>query len=212
MKVKKSNRILLSSATLLMCVSILALTMYVLFTTSVDLVNHLESGDLDVSLVRTDLTGKVLGSDGQFKDYHNTSRVDFSMPTTHNLFDLQEDSYIVPGSQYIATMQVINNGNVKFGYYIEFLIDKTSSPELCEQLQVVVTSGDKKIATTLSDFYLGDESDYISILDIGCISTVTVEVYFIDDSSVNNAAIDKKVHFDLIVHAQQVTSVETLEK
>ena len=207
MKSKYANKILLSSVTLLLCLAILTLTVFVFFDNSVGLINHIESGELDVSLVRTDLKGKVFSSDGALKDYHNPARIDFSTPSKYNLFDLKDDVYVVPGCEYIATMEVINNGDVKFGYYIEFVVRDDSSLELCEQLQVVVTSGDKTITTKLSDFMLGGEGDYISILDIGCISTVTVEVCFIDDSSINNAAMDKKVYFDFIVHAQQVTSV-----
>lgn len=206
MKVKKKRRMLLSIITLLLCVNILILTVYAFFADNVVLVKHLYSSDLEVSLVRTDLNCKLFANDGSLVDYHNPTRVDFSAPTEQNLFDLEEGIYVVPGSQCIATMEVVNNGYVKFGYYVEILLDKTSSEELCDQLNIVVTCGDKTITSTLSDLTLGDEGDYISILDIGCISTFTVEIYFIDDSTINNDAMDKKVYFDLVVHAVQVTS------
>ena len=185
---------------------ILVLTVYAFFAENLVLLNHLEAGDLEVSLVRTDLKGKVYGEGGNLQDYHNPGRIDFSTPTDYNLFDLEDETYVVPGSQYIATMEVINDGDVTFGYYVEILVDKSSSEELCEQLQVTVTCGDKTINTTLKDLNLGGEGDYLAILDLGCISTFTVEIYFIDDSDINNDAMDKKVYFDLVVHAQQVTS------
>ncbi len=76
-------------------------------------------------------------------------------------------------------MEVINGGDVTYGCYVEILVDKSSSEELCEQLQVTVTCGDKTISTTLNDLNLGGEGDYLAILDLGCISTFSLELKYI---------------------------------
>ena len=206
MKNKSQRRMLLSFVTLLLCSILLILTTYVLFSDTAVIQNHLAAGDLQVTLVRTDLKGKIYGVDGLLKEYHNPGRIDFSTPTEENIFDIKDGIYAAPGIEYNATLDVINLSDITFGYYIEIVVDEKSSKELCSQIVIKITSGDKEISGTLASLTLGSENDFVSILDVGYTSTFNVELYFIDDDSVNNSAMDQKVYFDLVVHAVQVTS------
>ena len=122
-----------------------------------------------------------------------------------NLFDLYKDAYIVPGVEYRAEMLVTNNGSTTFGYYIEIIVSEDSSPELCEQLYITITAGDKKVSGTLSDLYLGTEADFISVIEANGSSTFDIEVVFQDNDN-SNAAMDKTVYFDLVVNAVQIPS------
>ena len=204
MEGKSSKIFLLSCVTLLLCLTLLIATLYTMYVNEMNLVNHLSAGDLEITLVRTEITGKVYGSDGLMHDYSNTNRVDFSNPTEANLFDLTEETYFVPGMEYKATLAVENNSDTVFGYYVELLVSDESSKELCNQLQVVISSEDKQVSGKLSDLFLGSENDYVSIVELGASSSLTVEIYFVDDSSVNNNVMDEKVYFDLVVHANQI--------
>ena len=202
---KKYRRLLLSCLTILMCMSALVAVAYILFTDNIKLVNHLKAGDLEVTLTRTNLTGKVFGPDGQLRDYSNNAHVDFSTPNDDNLFDLYKDAYIVPGVEFKAEMLVTNNSSTTFGYYIEIIVSEDSSPELCEQLYITITSGDKKVSGTLSDLYLGTEADFISVIEANGSSTFDIEIIF-EDNGNSNAAMDKTVYFDLVVNAVQIPS------
>ena len=203
----KSSRIFfVSSATILICLVVLISSLYSMYVSGNSYVNHLKTGDLEVTLIRTEVTGKVYGSDGLMHDYSNTEHVDFSNPTEQNLFDLTEETYFVPGMEYKASLSVENNSDVVFGYYVEILVSDESSEALCQQLEVVISSGDKQVSGKLSDLLFGNESDYISIVELDSASTFTIEISFIDDSTVNNEAMGEKVYFDLVVHAVQATS------
>ena len=90
---KKYRRLLLSCLTILLCLSALVALAYILFTDNIKLVNHLNAGDLEVTLTRTNLTGKVFGPDGQLRDYSNDAHIDFSDPNDDNLFDLIDSMY-----------------------------------------------------------------------------------------------------------------------
>ena len=202
---KKYRRLLLSCVTILMCLSALVALAYILFTDNIKLVNHLNAGDLEVTLTRTNLTGKVFGPDGQLRDYSNNAHIDFSNPNDDNLFDLYKDAYIVPGVEYRAEMLVTNNGSTTFGYYIEIIVSEDSSPELCEQLYITITSGDRQVSGTLADLYLGTETDFISVIEANGSSTFDIEIIFKDNDN-SNAAMDKTVYFDLVVNAVQIPS------
>ena len=203
MQNKKIRRVLLSVVILLMSLMVLVITTYVLFKDDIILVNHISAGDLNVSLIRTDLKGKILGTDGKLHDFHNPGQIDFSKPTEKNLFDLENDVYIVPGVEFKATLLVVNSGSTNFGYYVNIVIGDDSSIELCEQLYVTISAGDKKVSGTLADLYLGGEHDFVSVIESNGSSSFDIEIIFIDNGN-SNAAMDKTVYFDVIVNAVQV--------
>lgn len=208
---KKIRRLLFSCATILMCLTLLVAVAYALFTDNINLVTHITTGDLDITLTRTNLTSIVIGPDGKLRDYTNTGHIDFSTPSNDNLFDLYEGVYIVPGVEFKATLLVENFSDIEFGYYVELLVSDDSSLELCEQLLVTITSGDKQVSGTLADLKLGSENDFISKLNVGDSSTFDIEIIF-EDNDNSNAAMDKTVYFDLVVHAIQIPSSQDSSK
>ena len=208
---KKIRRLLFSCATILMCLTVLVAVAYALFTDYIKLTTHITTGDLDITLTRTNLTSIVMGPDGKLREYTNTGRIDFSTPSNDNLFDLYEGVYIVPGVEFKATLLVENFSDLEFGYYVELLVSDDSAQELCEQLLVTITSGEKQVSGTLADLKLGSENDYISKLNVGDSSTFDIEIIF-EDNDNSNAAMDKTVYFDLVVHAIQIPSSQDSSK
>ena len=137
--------------------------------------------------------------------------VDFSAPTDRNVFDITDETLIVPGCVYTAEMQIQNNSDVAFGYWLEIVFDDTVDLTLAEQLKVTVATVDteKSISGMLNENkgLIGEEADPIGILAKTGSALFTVTVEFSDlDHSVNNNAKLTSFEFDIIVHAVQITT------
>ena len=64
------KRILLASCSIIaMCLCAIVGMTYALFTDSVSVKNHLQAGNLDIALVRTDLEYAILDNDGYLTTY-----------------------------------------------------------------------------------------------------------------------------------------------
>ena len=208
MQINKIGRVLLCCATIMMCITLMVLTIYSSYTDETELVSHLNAKNLEITLVRTNLSSLVYGNDGVMRENVNSTKVDFTKANNKNIFDLTKSTQIVPGTKYKATMCLENKGSVVIGYYVEILLDENKSDDvLCKQIQVTITADNgKKVSKKLSDLKLGSENDLISSVDIGGSSTFDVEISFIDDDNVNNNAMEKKVDFDMVVYAIQIPS------
>ena len=68
----------------------------------------------------------------------NPEDVDFSGPTNRNVFDLSDGDKIVPGCKYIATLEVVNNTDVAFAYWIEIVPTGDVDIALANQLEITV--------------------------------------------------------------------------
>ena len=208
----KKRSVLLSALTLMLCLALVASGTYALFSDQVTLKNHLQAGTLDITLIRTNLTTLSLDdTTGFLVETENAEDVDFSAPTTRNVFDITDETLIVPGCVYNAEMQIQNNSDVAFGYWLEIVFDDTVDLTLAEQLKVTVTTvdGNKSISGKLSENagLIGEEADPIGILAKTGSALFTVSVEFCDlDHSVNNNAKLTSFEFDIIVHAVQITT------
>ena len=208
----KKRSVLLSALTLMLCLALVASGTYALFSDQVTLKNHLQAGTLDITLIRTNLTTLSLDdTTGFLVETENAEDVDFSAPTTRNVFDITDETLIVPGCVYNAEMQIQNNSDVAFGYWLEIVFDDTVDLTLAEQLKVTVTTvdGNKSISGKLSENagLIGEEADPIGILAKTGSALFTVTVEFSDlDHSVNNNAKLTSFEFDIIVHAVQITT------
>ena len=208
----KKRSVLLSALTLMLCLALVASGTYALFSDQVTLKNHLQAGTLDITLIRTNL--KTLSLDnttGFLVETENPEDVDFSAPTTRNVFDITDETLVVPGCVYDAEMQIKNNSDVAFGYWLEIVFDDTVDLTLAEQLKVTVTTADgsKSISGMLDQNkgLIGEEADPIGILAKTGSALFTVTVEFCDlDHSVNNNAKLTSFEFDIIVHAVQITT------
>ena len=208
----KKRSVLMSALTLMLCLALVASGTYALFSDQVTLKNHLQAGTLDITLIRTNL--KTLSLDnttGFLVETENAEDVDFSAPTTRNVFDITDETLVVPGCVYNAEMQIKNNSDVAFGYWLEIVFDDTVDLTLAEQLKITVTTvdGNKSISGMLDQNkgLIGAEADPIGILAKTGSALFTVSVEFCNlDHSVNNNAKLTSFEFDIIVHAVQITT------
>lgn len=210
---RKTRTILVACVTALLCVAMIAGGTYALFTDQVTMTNHLQAGTMDITLLRTNLTTKTLNSATGFlisNEYADDE--DFSDPTNKNLFEIDSADMIAPGCEYNAEMQIFNNSDVAFAYWLEVVFVGTEKPELANQLRVTVTtaSGTPIEAYLKDGLTVGNETNAIATLAKGAAQIFYVKVDFVDDKTAgvtfdNNNAMDNVLQFDVIVHAVQVT-------
>ncbi len=207
--------LLVSAALILLCFTIIAGMSWALFTDTETLHHHLKAGDLDITLTRTNLATKSLNrTTGFLVEAESPADVDFSN-TNKNVFDLTDESLIVPGSQYEAELRIENKSDVAFRYWLE--IDFLGgSGMLANQLKVTVTTfgGEVKEAWLRNGFLVGSENEPISILAKGGAQLFTVKVEFVDDRQTNtdftnNDVMNDNAKFDIVIHAVQETTAPT---
>ena len=205
----KRRSIILSAMTLMLCIALVAGGTYALFTDSVKLTNHLQAGTLDITLVRTNLKTKSLNqTTGFLVETENADDVDFSKANGDNVFDMTEGTLVVPACWYDAEMQISNNSDVAFGYWIEIVFDGSVPVALAEQLQLSVTTVDGTTSKKVSESagLIGSEAESVSILAKTGSELFNIKVEFLDlDHAVNNNAKLQNVTFDILVHAVQIT-------
>ena len=218
---KKFRVLLMTCVSMLLCVTLLAAGSYALFTDDVTIKNHLKAGKLDITLKRTYLETNYLTDNGYLDDYGTDEIVDFTGKTDRNIFDITnpEDSLIVPGCYYEATMELSNNSDVAFGYWIEVVLNGENPYQLAKQLKIDVTTYDENNQAVVSSkyinegLYVGSETVPVGKMSVSSASqTFKIKMTFVDDKDDedkeedNNRAMDKEVKFDIIVHAVQLTS------
>lgn len=210
---KRLKGLVLAMVSILLCVTTVVAGTFALFSDTVNVTNHLESGTLNVTLERASATKTILTSDGYLTEV-TVGEKDFSDANTDNLFGLVAGDKIVPGSVLNANMTIKNDSTVAFGYYVKVVLSsdsgKVSDQELAQQLKVTVT-GDRTVSTKLSDgVFVGGESDVISKVGVGEQKTFSVKVEFVNDAIDttvdNNEAMSKNVYVDFIVYAVQQLS------
>ncbi len=198
---------LVSVVTVVLCVALAAGGTYALFSESVTLVNHLHAGTMDITLTRVRLeTVSLDPSTGLLASAQNNERTDFSLPTARSVFDLTDQTLLVPGSFYSAEMQISNNSDVTFGYWLEIVFDDEAALAFADQLKVKVISanGTKDAALSESAGLIGGADAPIGVLAKTETAFFTVSVEFCDLEGMNNAAKSQNLHFDVIVHAEQI--------
>ena len=208
---KRKRALLISCSVILLCMSIIVGMTYALFTDSISVKNHLQAGNLEITLKRNSLKYCILNDEGVLAE-NEAGELDLTDPTDKNVFELdREDVVIVPGSYFDAEMEIANKGNVAFTYSVTIKLQDNSDRNLAEQLQVTVTRPGETEAITkkLSEFAGGLEISMGSVNVGQAPENFNVKVEFIDDvddtSIDNNSAQDNSVEFDLIVKATQAT-------
>ena len=209
---RRKRSILMSVMTMMLCLTLVAGGTYALFTDEASLSTHLEAGKLDITLKRTYLESMVLNDSTGFLDEVTDNRIiDFSNTSPENVFGITDETLIVPCTSFTATMQIENHSDVAFGYWVEVKLDTKASDLtsdiLARQLIIRIDlGGGVYYEQKLSDGLTVGEGTYIDVLAIGETDEFKVTMTFIDDSSVNNSAMNKNVDFDIVVHAVQVVS------
>ena len=213
---KSTNRkraLLVSASVILLCMTIIVGMTWALFTDTQKVTNHLQAGDLSITLKRTELTKTTLNAQGKLvTSAPDTTTKNFSNPTDENVFGIVEGEKIVPGTKYVAKMQVENHSDVAFGYWVEIVCtDKTNGADLAKQLKVTVNTGTDASASVNDGLTVGSSSNYVGELIIGATAEFTVTVEFLDsfvaENNIdhNDLAQGENLSFDLVVHAVQAT-------
>ena len=213
---KSTNRkkaLLVSTAIILLCMTIIVGMTWALFTDTKTVSNHLQAGDLSITLKRTELTKTTLNAQGKLVTSDpDTTTKNFSNPTDENVFGIVEGEKIVPGTKYQASMQIENHSDVAFGYWIEIVCtDKTNGADLAKQLKVTVNTGADASASVNDGLTVGSSSNYVGELIIDATAEFTVTVEFLDsfvaENNIdhNDLAQGENLSFDLVVHAVQAT-------
>ena len=214
----RKRALIVSAAVILLCMTAIAGMTWALFTDTQTVENHLQAGDMKITLKRTELTKTTLDSKGYLTTLPaDTTPVNFTNPKDDNVFGLEDGEKIVPGTKYAATMQIENHGDVAFGYWIEVkCTDKSAGEALAKQLKVTVTT-DKDITGFVGDglTVTGADGGNVGAVAIGETANFTVTVEFLDSAIAengiadNNLAQEQKLDFDLVVHAVQLTQAPT---
>ena len=211
---KRNRSVLLSVLVLVLCLALIAGGSYALFTDEITLEQHLQAGTLKATLVRTELVTKELDGNGFLvsnEDDPDKRRINFTEATTENAFGIDSTDKIVPGSKYKATFELSNSGDTAFGYWIEIgCTDKKDGENLAKQVKITVN--DDKNSAFVGDGLIvkAQNSNFISVLSKGGVTTFTVTVEFLDSHVTenlenNNLAKGQSLYFDLVVKAIQVT-------
>lgn len=216
MKGTNLKRVLLvSSSVILLCMSIIIGSTWAIFTDQKTVINHLQAGDLDITLKRIKLTKTALDGNGYLSEFTPDEHVKiFTRETDENIFGIGDNEKIVPGSKYSAEMRIVNNSDVAFGYWLEIkCTDKTNGEDLSKQIKITVDTD------TTSSAFIGEgltikgaNGGYIDELVIGEAKNFTVTIEFLDsfitenglNKGDNDLAQNENLTFDLIVHAVQV--------
>ena len=193
----------ISCVIIMLCTTLIVGASYALFNETVSVGNHLQAGNLDADLTRTNLKFAVLDTNGVLVDHEDGDDVDFTGTTNKNIFGLTGDQKIVPGSYFEAEMYLSNNGTVAFDYEVEIKILGESN-KLAEQLNVTITTANGTETFMLSEIngkYVVTEGR----MYINSSASFTVRVEFVDGAA-NNDAQDQSCAFDLVVTAVQATN------
>lgn len=214
---KSTNRkraLLVSASIILLCMTIIVGMTWALFTDTKNVSNHLQAGDLSITLKRTELTKTTLNTSGKLvtSDPDKTV-VNFSNSTDKNVFGIVDGEKVVPGTKYVAKMKIENHSDVAFGYWIEIVCtDKTNGADLAKQLKVTVNTGSDASAFVNDGLTVkGASGGYVGELIIGASAEFTVTVEFLDsfiaENNIdhNDYAQGENLSFDLVVHAVQAT-------
>lgn len=210
----RKRSLIVSGSVILLAMTIIVGMTWALFTDTRRVSNHLQAGDLSITLKRTELTKTTLDAVGYLVELpKDTTVVNFSNPTNENVFGTVEGEKVVPGTKYVAKMQIENHSDVAFGYWIEIVCaDKTNGGDLAKQLKVTVNTGSDASAFVNDGLTVrGADGGYVGELLIGENAEFAVTVEFLDsfveanEIDHNDLAQGENLSFDLVVHAVQAT-------
>ena len=223
---RRSTAIILALLAIILSVTLITASTFALFSDSVKIRNPLQAGNLKISLTRTAYSREILDEDGYLELRKNVD--DYAgdkIENVSNVFELADGELIVPTSKLSASFNVKNESTVAFTYSIQLIVIDEEGKELTaedyenlnliKQLKLTLTGEgeNNSVSGKLSD---DENGDFIvegkSIVTVGNSENFTVELEFLDlDDSVNNTAMDEKVHFDLVIRAVQSTTRPVIE-
>ena len=206
---------------------------YAQFTDRAKITNHLQSGDMQLTLKRIDYTHMMLDDDGFVADVtpdgHDVVK-DFSKEETNdNLFDLDNADRFVPGASVSAKLVLSNekaNSVAAFNYWFTVKLavaEGETLAALAEYLLLDVKfenhsewnvsniklSGDDKahFDAETGEITIGTSQKPIGVLGVGASQTFTVTISMDKNAPNGEGGVSNQaISFDLVVHAdQQIT-------
>lgn len=205
---KKERYIILwiiSIVTINLCFALLTIGTYSIFEDKVIIHHHLEAGTLKINLSRTKLVYNKLNNSGVLEEYENNEIVDFTKTSTkdRNIFDINNDTLIIPGSKYHAYLTLTNSGSVAFNYYIKVITKSKNSLSNQIKITIIVKDNDYQYQNTLSEGLLvGNAINPLGSINASENVNFEIILEFID-SKTNNDAKNENTNFDVIVYAIQ---------
>ena len=202
---KQKRVLLMACALVLLCMSLIIGITYGLYTESLTTSNHLQAGNLDISLIRTDLSYRVLNEEGELEVIRVEDDIDFTGSTRENIFGMDAMGLLIaPGAWFDAEIEIVNDGNVAFTYDVAIRL-RGDANALSEQLLFTVTHPDgtvteKRLSQLTEEFSLA--TGRMKVTDTT--QTFRVKVEFLDEPE-NNLAQSQAAVFDLFVTAVQST-------
>lgn len=167
--------------------------------------NHLSAGSLAATLVRQKLTTVNIDADGVLQCTVDETDKNFTADTQDNIFGLTDDTFVAPGSSFTAEMNIKNDGNVAFYYYVEVIFNSIVSDQTFASMLKITAESEKNVkqeAFIKDGLTLGEENSGLGTVEAGDAETFTVKLEFLDDTQ-NNKVEGKFVLFDLRIHAVQ---------
>ena len=156
----KKKAILISAVIAVVCAAVVVGASFALFSKRSDVETYLSAGELNATLVRTDLKGVFVDENG-ILGKEKTVDTDVDLTTTDSAsgsaFMFGDESspvYNVPGVWEEATLQLTNTGNVAFDSSIVFsytgTAPKAGTPEylLASKLKITVSSSEGTVIKT----------------------------------------------------------------
>lgn len=213
----RKRALLISSSVILLCLTVIVGMTWALFTDTETVKHHLQAGELNAVLTRTEYKKTTLDDNGYLVEGAAVKEtVNFTGTKTDNVFGLVKDEVIVPGSEFTATMNLANKGDVAFGYWIEIKCSDTeAAKELAQQVKITVTGDSGTPVSVAGGLTVGGEgkNNYLGVVETGKSTDFTVTVSFEDLdydfqngvlSSDNDLAKNQDLTFDLVVYAVQI--------
>lgn len=212
---KKFRTLFVAIVTIMLSFAVLAGGTFALFTEDHKITNHLQAGTLKIDLYRTHLRYAAVNADGvlEEKDDHG-QRIPFSgsqyKPDIHpNLFDIDKDVLLVPTCWYEATLEIVNNSDIKFTSSVDIVFDdEESGKELADQLVLTVMNLDGTGAKSVTVGDIPEEGLPLNAFNDPSVKTfsfiVLIEFKNMENEE-NNKAQSQDVYFDLVVKATQAT-------
>ncbi len=176
--------------------------------------NHLQAGELKLTLSRTNLKANALDDEGYITPYEDNNALDLTKAGKQNVFGLESGDAIAPGCWWEAELTLSGGGALDYAYWIEIKCDKALSGTLAEQVFLTVDTATTDMQKTAisalpdktengkSSVYIGSESAPLESVTKSETCVFTVRLEFPDQENNNEA--DGDVRFDLIVHAVQI--------
>ncbi len=183
---------------------------YALLDEMIPMRSHLTAGSLKVTLVRQRLTTVNIDDSGVLKSIVDEADKDFTADTQENIFGLADGMTVVPGSSFTAEMNIKNDGDVAFFYYVEVYFNAIVSDTTFASMLKLTAESEKNVRqeTLIRDgLTLGDDGTGLGTVEAGGEENFTVRLEFLSDEN-NNKAEGKFVLFDLRVHAVQMIGTE----